>query len=93
MFPGLFNIWHVPGKIAAVARKELFYVWPFGLSAYLAGVVFIDRNNSKDAYKALEATTEVMIKNKVTIKMFFFLIIIIVIHYLCFCVIPVLYQS
>lgn len=47
-------------------------MWPFGLSAYLAGVVFIDRNNSKDAYKALEATTEVMIKNKVTIKMFFF---------------------
>ncbi|CAH2239394.1 jg6636 [Pararge aegeria aegeria] len=62
---GLFNIWHVGGKIAAIARKELFYVWPFGLSAYLAGVVFIDRNNSKDAYKTLEATSEVMIKNKV----------------------------
>lgn len=61
----MFNIWHVAVKIAAVARKELFYVWPFGLAAYLAGVVFIDRNNSKDAYKTLKATSEVMIKNKV----------------------------
>ncbi|XP_045761573.1 1-acyl-sn-glycerol-3-phosphate acyltransferase alpha-like [Maniola jurtina] len=67
---GLFNIWHVAVKVAAVARKELFYVWPFGLSAYLAGVVFIDRNNSKDAYKTLEATSEVMIKNKTKLWLF-----------------------
>ncbi|XP_032514418.2 1-acyl-sn-glycerol-3-phosphate acyltransferase alpha-like [Danaus plexippus] len=67
---GMFNIWHVAVKIAAVARKELFYVWPFGLAAYLAGVVFIDRNNSKDAYKTLKATSEVMIKNKTKIWLF-----------------------
>ncbi|KAH9639916.1 hypothetical protein HF086_002830 [Spodoptera exigua] len=58
-------------KVAAIARKEIFYVWPFGLAAYLAGVVFIDRNNSKDAYKQLKITSEVMIKN----KMFFALLI------------------
>lgn len=62
----MFNIWHVADKIAAIARKEIFYVWPFGLAAYLAGVVFIDRNNSKDAYRQLKVTSEVMIKNKVT---------------------------
>ncbi|CAH0722443.1 unnamed protein product, partial [Brenthis ino] len=67
---GMFNIWHVADKVSAVARKELFYVWPFGLSAYLAGVVFIDRNNSKDAYKTLNATTEVMIKNKTKLWLF-----------------------
>ncbi|XP_046968548.1 1-acyl-sn-glycerol-3-phosphate acyltransferase alpha-like [Vanessa cardui] len=67
---GLFNIWHVAVKIAAVARKELFYVMPFGLSAYLAGVVFIDRNNSKDAYRTLKATSEVMIKNKTKLWLF-----------------------
>ncbi|KOB76754.1 Acyltransferase AGPAT3 [Operophtera brumata] len=36
---GMFNIWHIADKIAAIARKEIFYVWPFGLAAYLAGVV------------------------------------------------------
>lgn len=61
----MFNIWHVADKVAAIARKEIFYVWPFGLAAYLAGVVFIDRTNSKDAYKQLKVTSEVMIKNKV----------------------------
>ena len=67
MVTGMFNIWHVADKISAIARKELFYVWPFGLSAYLAGVVFIYRNKSKDAYKTLKATSEVMIKNKVNL--------------------------
>lgn len=66
----MFNIWHVADKVAAIARKEIFYVWPFGLAAYLAGVVFIDRNNSKDAYKQLKITSEVMIKNKTKIWLF-----------------------
>lgn len=63
----MFNIWHVADKVAAVARKELFYVWPFGLAAYLCGVVFIDRNNAKDAYKQLQVTSDIMIKNKVEV--------------------------
>ncbi|XP_014357857.2 1-acyl-sn-glycerol-3-phosphate acyltransferase alpha [Papilio machaon] len=67
---GMFNIWHVAVKIAAIARKEIFYVWPFGLAAYLAGVVFIDRNNSKDAYKQLKITSDVMINNKTKIWVF-----------------------
>ncbi|XP_053600958.1 1-acyl-sn-glycerol-3-phosphate acyltransferase alpha-like [Plodia interpunctella] len=67
---GMFNIWHVADKVAAIARKEIFYVWPFGLAAYLAGVVFIDRNNSKDAYKQLKVTSEVMVKNKTKIWLF-----------------------
>ncbi|XP_050665442.1 1-acyl-sn-glycerol-3-phosphate acyltransferase alpha-like [Leptidea sinapis] len=67
---GMFNVWHVAVKIAAIARKELFYIWPFGLAAYLAGVVFIDRNNSKDAYEQLKVTSDVMIKNKTKIWIF-----------------------
>ncbi|XP_050553293.1 uncharacterized protein LOC118262431 isoform X3 [Spodoptera frugiperda] len=61
---GMFNIWDVVDKLAAIAKKELFYIWPFGLSAYLAGVVFIDRSNAKGAYKQLKMTSEVMVKNK-----------------------------
>ncbi|KAF4525316.1 hypothetical protein B566_EDAN014925 [Ephemera danica] len=35
---GLFWIWRYFHRMAAVAKKQIFYVWPFGLSAYLAGV-------------------------------------------------------
>lgn len=61
----MFTIWDVVGKIAAIAKKELLYVFPFGLAAWLAGVVFIDRKNPKMAYQQLKATSEVMIKQKV----------------------------
>nr|AGG55013.1 acyltransferase AGPAT5 [Heliothis subflexa] len=67
---GMFNIWEVVDKLAAIAKKELFYVWPFGLSAYLAGVVYIDRRNAKGAYKQLKITSEVMVKNKTKIWLF-----------------------
>ncbi|CAK1548324.1 unnamed protein product [Leptosia nina] len=66
---GLFNIWHVADKLTAIAKKELFYVWPFGLGAYLAGVVFINRRDKKGAYKQLETTAEVL-KNKTKIWLF-----------------------
>lgn len=61
----MFYIWNVIGKLAPVAKKEIFYVWPFGLAAYLAGVVFIDRTDAKKAYETLKITSEVMVKNKV----------------------------
>lgn len=68
MISGMFNIWEEVDKISAIAKKELFYMWPFGLSAYLAGVVFIDRRDTKGAYKQLQITSELMMKNKVRTK-------------------------
>lgn len=61
----MFNIWHIAYKMTAIAKKEILYVFPFGLSAYLAGVVFINRSNAKNAYKQLQVTSEVMVKQKV----------------------------
>ncbi|XP_064292022.1 uncharacterized protein LOC128669731 [Plodia interpunctella] len=67
---GMFNIWSTVKRMTAIAKKEIFYVWPFGLAAYLAGVVFIDRSNPKDSYKTLEVTSDVMVKNKTKIWLF-----------------------
>ncbi|KAL0850307.1 hypothetical protein ABMA28_012143 [Loxostege sticticalis] len=67
---GMFNIWHVAYKMTAIAKKEVFYVWPFGLSAYLAGVVFINRSDAKNAYKQLEVTSKVMVEEKTKIWLF-----------------------
>lgn len=67
----MFNIWHVMVKCATIAKKELFYIWPFGLAAYFAGVVFIDRNSPKNSYNQLNATSEIMVKNKVSLLIIF----------------------
>ncbi|KAL4706826.1 hypothetical protein ACJJTC_010060 [Scirpophaga incertulas] len=67
---GLFNIWHVVYKMTVIAKRELLYVFPFGLSAYLAGVVFINRNNAKNAYKSLKIASDVMVKHNTKIWMF-----------------------
>ncbi|XP_063634608.1 LOW QUALITY PROTEIN: putative 1-acyl-sn-glycerol-3-phosphate acyltransferase acl-1 [Cydia splendana] len=62
---GLFNVWEVVGKMTAIAKKEIFYVWPFGLAAYLAVVVFIDRSNAKKSYyEQLKVTSDVMVNHK-----------------------------
>ncbi|XP_022184443.2 1-acyl-sn-glycerol-3-phosphate acyltransferase alpha [Nilaparvata lugens] len=67
---GMFDIWHVMDKCAAIAKKEIFYVWPFGLAAWLAGVVFIDRLNGKVANKQLSEISKQVFSNN--IKMWIF---------------------
>ncbi|CAH2068463.1 unnamed protein product, partial [Iphiclides podalirius] len=67
---GLFNIWEQADKLTAVAKKELMYAMPFGFAAYLAGVVFIDRKNTKRAYDQLKITSDVMVKQKTKIWLF-----------------------
>ncbi|XP_075226806.1 1-acyl-sn-glycerol-3-phosphate acyltransferase beta-like isoform X3 [Lycorma delicatula] len=67
---GMFNLWEVMDRCAAIARKEIFYVWPFGLSAWLGGVVFIDRLNAKLANEKLFSISNDIFKNK--IKMWIF---------------------
>ncbi|CAK1599657.1 unnamed protein product [Parnassius mnemosyne] len=67
---GLYNIWELADKLTVVVKKELLYIMPFGLAAYLAGIIFIDRRNSKHAYDQLKITTDVMVKEKTKIWLF-----------------------
>ncbi|XP_059049319.1 1-acyl-sn-glycerol-3-phosphate acyltransferase beta-like [Achroia grisella] len=67
---GMFQLWHIAKNMTAIAKKEIFYVWPFGLAAYLAGVVFIDRSKTKYAYDALKVTSDVMVNKKTKIWLF-----------------------
>lgn len=39
----MFDIWPVMNKCTVVAKREIFYVWPFGLAAWLCGLIFINR--------------------------------------------------
>lgn len=61
----MFHAWDHIDKMCVVMKKEFLYAGTFGIGAYLVGSVFVDRKNAKNAYKSLEATTEVLTKQKV----------------------------
>lgn len=62
---GMFDLWPVMDKCTIVAKKELFYAWPFGLGAWLCGLIFIDRMNSEKARSVLNVAAEQLKKEKV----------------------------
>lgn len=62
---GMFDIWPVMDKCTVVAKKEIFYAWPFGLAAWLCGVIFIDRMKSEKARTALNIATKEIMDKKV----------------------------
>lgn len=41
------------GRATVVAKREVFYLFPFGLAAYLWGTLYIDRSNKTDAKNRL----------------------------------------
>jgi len=59
----MFDIWPVMDKWTVVAKKELFYAWPFGLAAWLCGLIFIDRMNTDKARITINRAT-ILIKEK-----------------------------
>lgn len=68
--PGMFDIWPVMNKCSVVAKKELFFAWPFGLAAWLCGLIFINRMNSESSRDHLTKASN-NLKNK-KIKLWIF---------------------
>lgn len=66
----MFDIWPIMAKCTVVAKREIFYVWPFGLGAWLCGLIFINRMHSDKARDQLNEATE-KIKRK-NIKLWIF---------------------
>jgi len=62
---GMFDIWSVMDKCTVVAKKELFYAWPFGLAAWLCGLIFIDRMNTDKARTTINTATTLIKEKKV----------------------------
>ena len=58
---GLFYLWNVCGRLSILGKKEIYYLGPFGLACYYAGMTFIDRKKRTDALNTL---TEAVIHNK-----------------------------
>ena len=49
----MFELWPVMKRCTVVAKKELLYAGPFGIAAWLCGLVFIDRLNSEASRLAI----------------------------------------
>ena len=60
-------MWPVMDKCTVVAKKELFYAWPFGLAAWLCGLIFIPRMNSDKAKSLMNEAAESIKKDRVSV--------------------------
>lgn len=67
----MFDIWHIMDKCTVVAKKELYYAWPFGLAAWLCGLIFIDRVHAKKAHNSINDAAVVIKQKKVTYISFY----------------------
>ncbi|XP_059480728.1 1-acyl-sn-glycerol-3-phosphate acyltransferase alpha [Neocloeon triangulifer] len=67
---GMFELWPVMEKCTVVAKKELLYAWPFGLAAWLCGLVFIDRLNADKARESMNQATKHIQENKIKLWIF-----------------------
>ncbi|XP_043475201.1 1-acyl-sn-glycerol-3-phosphate acyltransferase alpha [Leptopilina heterotoma] len=67
---GMFDIWPVMDKCTVIAKKEIIYAWPFGIAAWLSGLIFIDRINSEKARSVINSSIKTIKENK--IKLWFF---------------------
>lgn len=57
-------------KCTVVAKRELFYAWPFGLAAWLAGLIFIDRVRGEKARDTLNQVNSKIKKQKIKLWVF-----------------------
>jgi lysophosphatidate acyltransferase len=61
----LAEIWPVMERCTVISKKEVFYLWPFGLACWLWGTIFIDRLNVEKAQNTINSTGDIIRKNKV----------------------------
>lgn len=59
--------WRVMRRCATVAKKELVFVFPFGLVAWLCGTVFIDRSKGAKSISKLSTTADSIRKSGVSL--------------------------
>lgn len=66
----MFDIWPTMNKCTAVAKREIFFAWPFGLAAWLGGLIFINRMQTERARDQLYAAAEKIKINKIKLWIF-----------------------
>lgn len=65
-FTGMFHVWPIMRRCTVIARKEVFYVWPLGLAAWLAGLIYIPRTNAEKSKEIMSEACESIKVKKVS---------------------------
>lgn len=61
----LAELWPVMERCTVISKREVFYLWPFGLAAWLWGTIFINRVNNEQAQVTVNRTGQTIRTNKV----------------------------
>ncbi|CAH0559019.1 unnamed protein product [Brassicogethes aeneus] len=67
---GMFELWPHMNKCTVIAKKELFYMWPFGLAAWLCGLIFIPRVQKDKAKLVMNKAAEKIKEDKTKLWVF-----------------------
>lgn len=62
----MFDIWRLMDKCTVIAKKSILYSGPFGLAAYLCGLIFIPRVQSDKAKIIMNMAVEKIKPDKVS---------------------------
>lgn len=66
----LAYLWPIVGRATVVAKREVLYMFPFGLACWLWGTLFIDRKNQNSAKSAINNESKAI--NEKQAKILFF---------------------
>ena len=66
----LAELWVRIDRCAVISKREIFWLWPFGLAAWLWGTIFIDRLNPEQAQDTVNRTGERVLNEKIRLLMF-----------------------
>nr|XP_018898918.1 PREDICTED: 1-acyl-sn-glycerol-3-phosphate acyltransferase alpha-like [Bemisia tabaci] len=64
------ELWPFMEGLSPIAKKEVLYYFPYGPSAWLQGVTFIDKTKPEKAVSTLNKMGESVRKNKIKLGMF-----------------------
>ncbi|KAK9875128.1 hypothetical protein WA026_005921 [Henosepilachna vigintioctopunctata] len=67
---GMFVLWPTMRRCTAIAKKAIFYVWPFGLAAWLAGLIFIPRAQTEKSRQIMSEAGDRIKKEKIKLWVF-----------------------
>ncbi|XP_065082347.1 1-acyl-sn-glycerol-3-phosphate acyltransferase alpha-like [Ochlerotatus camptorhynchus] len=67
---GMLDFWHVMNKCTVIAKKELLFTGPFGIAAWLSGLIFIDRKKAAAAHVAMNDSTTMLKEKRVKLWVF-----------------------
>ena len=62
----------MPVNSTVLAKKELIYAGPFGLCAWLSGLVFVNRSNRSSAVETMKRVAKIMHERQVSKHFFIF---------------------